>query len=134
MAIEVNLKPHEVFAPHLCLVSVFGGRNNTYHPIARIKVRNYRLGSWKMLLNSSVTRRSRPRTKVIDEVIQVTDKNANAAARRLAREKGLFVGSSSGAYAWCAFQAAKKLGNGKVLVTLLPDSADRYFSTDLFKE
>ena len=72
--------------------------------------------------------------KVIDEVIQVTDKNAIATAQRLAREKGLFVGNSSGAYVWCAFQAAKKLGNGKVIVTLLPDSADRYYSTDLFKE
>jgi cysteine synthase A len=72
--------------------------------------------------------------KVIDEVIQVTDKNAIATARRLAREKGLFVGNSSGAYVWCALRAAKKLGNGKVIVTLLPDSADRYYSTDLFKE
>ena len=72
--------------------------------------------------------------KIIDEVIQVTDKNAIATAQKLAREKGLFVGNSSGAYVWCALKAAKKLGKGKVVVTLLPDSADRYYSTDLFKE
>ncbi len=72
--------------------------------------------------------------KVIDEVIQVTDKNALSTAQMLARTKGLFVGNSSGAYVWCARQAAKKLGKGKVVVTLLPDSADRYYSTDLFKE
>jgi cysteine synthase A len=72
--------------------------------------------------------------KIIDEVIQVTDKNAIAMAQMLARKKGLFVGNSSGAYIWCALQAAKKLGKGKVVVTLLPDSADRYYSTDLFKE
>ncbi|MGD0802634.1 MAG: cysteine synthase A [Candidatus Bathyarchaeia archaeon] len=72
--------------------------------------------------------------KIIDEVIQVTDRNAIATAQMLARKKGLFVGNSSGAYVWCALQAAKKLGKGKVVVTLLPDSADRYYSTDLFKE
>jgi cysteine synthase A len=72
--------------------------------------------------------------KIIDEVIQVTDKNAIATAQKLAREKGLFVGNSSGAYVWCALKAAKKLGKRKVVVTLLPDSADRYYSTDLFKE
>jgi cysteine synthase A len=72
--------------------------------------------------------------KVIDEVIQVTDKNAISTAQMLARKKGLFVGNSSGAYVWCALQAANKLGKGKIIVTLLPDSADRYYSTDLFKE
>ncbi len=72
--------------------------------------------------------------KVIDEVIQVTDRNAIETAKMLARKKGLFVGNSSGAYVWCALKAADKLGNGKVIVTLLPDNADRYYSTDLFKE
>ncbi len=72
--------------------------------------------------------------KAIDEVIQVTDANAIATAQMLARTRGLFVGNSSGAYVWCARQAAKKLGRGKAVVTLLPDSADRYYSTDLFKE
>ena len=72
--------------------------------------------------------------KVIDEVIQVTDKNAIATAQRLAREKGLFVGNSSGAYIWCALQTAEKLGKGKAVVTILPDNANRYYSTDLFKE
>jgi cysteine synthase A len=72
--------------------------------------------------------------KAIDEVIQVCDKDAIATAKMLAKRKGLFVGTSSGAYIWCALQVAKKLGKGKIIVTLLPDSADRYYSTDLFKE
>jgi cysteine synthase A len=72
--------------------------------------------------------------KAIDEVIQVCDEDAIATAKMLARKKGLFVGTSSGAYVWAALQVAKKLGKGKIIVTLLPDSADRYYSTDLFKE
>jgi len=72
--------------------------------------------------------------KQIDEVIQVTDKDAIATAQMLARRRGLFVGISSGAYVWCALQVAKKLGRDKIIVTLLPDSANRYYSTELFKE
>ncbi len=72
--------------------------------------------------------------KAIDEVIQVSDDDAIATAKRLAREKGLFVGTSSGAYIWASIRVAKRLGKGKTIVTLLPDSADRYYSTDLFRE
>jgi cysteine synthase A len=72
--------------------------------------------------------------KIIDEIIQVPDEDAIKTAQMLAREKGLFVGVSSGAYIYSALKVAEKLGKGKVIVTLLPDSADRYYSTDLFKE
>jgi cysteine synthase A len=68
---------------------------------------------------------------VIDEVVPVCDEDAIAMARMLAREKGLFVGVSSGAFMYTAIKVAKELGKGKVVVTLLPDSADRYYSTDL---
>jgi cysteine synthase A len=68
--------------------------------------------------------------EAIDEVVQVSDDDAVATAKRLAREKGLFDGTSSEAYAWASIRVAKRLGKGKTIVTLLPDSADRYYSTD----
>ena len=70
----------------------------------------------------------------VDDWILVTDEEAIGMARRLSRERGLFVGISSGANVVAARKVAEKLGKGKVVVTVLPDSADRYYSTDLFKE
>jgi cysteine synthase A len=70
---------------------------------------------------------------VIDEVVPVCDEDAIAMARKLAREKGLFVGISSGAFIYTAIKVAKELGKERVVVTLLLDSADRYYSTDLCK-
>jgi len=70
----------------------------------------------------------------IDEWVQVYDEDAIKMARRLAREKALFVGISSGANVYASLEVAKKLGKGKVVVTVLPDSADRYYSTDLFEQ
>lgn len=69
---------------------------------------------------------------VVDEVIQVTNEDAAATARRLAREEGLFVGISSGAACSAALEVAKRLGDGKDLVVVLPDTGERYLSTDLF--
>jgi len=67
--------------------------------------------------------------KLIDEVIEVTDKDAIETTRQLGRELGLLVGISSGANVWAARQVAKKLkGN---IGTVLPDRAERYFSTAL---
>mgnify|MGYP005849354631 CR=1 FL=1 len=69
---------------------------------------------------------------VVDEVIPVTNEDAAETARRLAREEGLLVGISSGAAAWAALQVARRLGEGKVVVTVLPDTGERYLSTGLF--
>ena len=69
---------------------------------------------------------------VIDEVVKVSNEDAGATARRLTREEGLFVGISSGAAAFAALEVAKRLGEGKDLVVLLPDTGERYLSTDLF--
>ncbi|UNC91787.1 cysteine synthase A [Candidatus Contubernalis alkaliaceticus] len=70
--------------------------------------------------------------EIIDEIALISDKNALDTARALAREEGLLVGISSGANTWIALQLAKKLGSGKTVVTILPDTGERYLSTILF--
>lgn len=73
-------------------------------------------------------------TEIIDEVIQVKDEDAIEMARRLAREEGLFVGISSGAAMWVTLQVAKREeSRDKMIVTLFPDTAERYISTQLFE-
>lgn len=69
---------------------------------------------------------------IYDSVIKVRDEDAVRTARDLARLEGLLVGVSSGAAAWAALQVAKEQGRGKTLVVVLPDSGERYLSTDLF--
>ncbi len=71
-------------------------------------------------------------TALIDEVIQVQDKDAGAMARLLALQEGILAGISSGAATWAAIQVAQRLGEGKVVVVLLPDGGERYLSTGLF--
>lgn len=71
-------------------------------------------------------------TKLIDDVFVVSDEEAIAVSRRLAREEGLLCGISSGSNVAAALKLARKLGPGKRVVTLLPDTAERYFSTPLF--
>jgi cysteine synthase A len=71
-------------------------------------------------------------TSIISEIMQPTDEDAAEMTRRLAREEGILVGISSGAAAWAAIQIAQRLGQGKVVVTLLPDAGERYLSTELF--
>ena len=67
--------------------------------------------------------------KLIDEVVEVTDEDAIETTRRLGRDYGLLVGISSGANVWAARQLAKRVkGN---ITTILPDRAERYFSTAL---
>lgn len=71
---------------------------------------------------------------VLDEIIPVTDEDAFAAARELARTQGLLAGISSGAALWAALLLAKRPeSRGKTIVTLLPDGGERYLSTSLFE-
>ena len=70
---------------------------------------------------------------ILDEVIPVTDEDAYATAREFATKQALLVGISSGAAFWAAMELAKRPENaGKTIVTLLPDSGERYLSTTLY--
>jgi len=73
-------------------------------------------------------------TEIYDNIYIVTDEEALETSRRLAREEGLMVGISAGTNVAAALKLAKKLGKGKTVVTVLPDTAERYFSTPLFAE
>ncbi len=71
-------------------------------------------------------------TKIYDEVITVGNDQAYDFTRRLAKEEGLLAGISSGAALYAALQVAKKLGKGKNVVVILPDTGERYLSTGVF--
>jgi len=72
---------------------------------------------------------------VYDEVMTVTEENAYAAGRELGRREGVLAGISSGAALWAAEQLAGREENrGKTIVVLLPDTGDRYLSTQMFAE
>ena len=71
---------------------------------------------------------------IYDKIYVVTDEEALSTAKRLAREEGLMCGISGGTNVAAALKLAKKLGKGKTVVTVLPDTAERYFSTPLFEE
>ena len=74
-------------------------------------------------------------TAVYDEIIPVADQDAYAAGRQLGREEGVLAGISAGAAVWAAIQLARRPENkGKTIVTLLPDTGDRYLSTKMFAE
>lgn len=70
-------------------------------------------------------------TSIITDIVTVTDENAIGTARELARVQGLLVGTSSGANVWAAKKIANKYGKDKIIATVLPDRAERYFSTAL---
>lgn len=71
---------------------------------------------------------------IYDEIYIVTDEEALETSKKLARYEGLMCGISSGTNVAAAIKLAKKLGKGKTVVTVLPDTAERYFSTPLFGE
>ena len=74
-------------------------------------------------------------TNIIDETITVSNENALETARNLAKLEGILCGISSGAAVWAALQlAGRKENAGKTIVTVLPDTGERYLSTDLLSD
>lgn len=71
---------------------------------------------------------------VCDGPILVSDDDALIMARRLAREEGILCGVSSGANVWASIYVAREIGQGATVVTVIPDTGERYLSTDLFDE
>lgn len=73
--------------------------------------------------------------EVIDEVIKVSDESAIETARRLAKEEGIIAGISSGAAVYAGIEVAKREENtGKLIVVILPDTGERYLSTELYED
>ena len=73
-------------------------------------------------------------TKIYDEMIDITNEDALATGREIARQEGFLVGISSGAALFAAVELARRPENaGKLIVALLPDNGDRYLSTKLFE-
>ncbi len=70
---------------------------------------------------------------LVDDVIRVTNEDALETSRRLAAREGMLVGISSGAIVWAALQVAAELDEGKIVVTIVPDTGERYLSTALFE-
>jgi len=73
-------------------------------------------------------------TQIYSHICVVTDDEALGCARDLAAKEGLLAGISAGTNVFAALKLAKRLGPGKTVVTVLPDTAERYFSTPLFDE
>ncbi len=69
---------------------------------------------------------------IYDDIAIVSDEEALQTAKDLAKKEGLLCGISSGTNVAAALRLAKKLGKGRTVVTILPDTAERYFSTPLF--
>ena len=69
----------------------------------------------------------------VDEIVPVGDDAALEAARSLSREEGILAGISSGAAMFAALEVAHRAGSGKLIVVILPDTGERYMSTDLFR-
>ena len=72
-------------------------------------------------------------TAVYDEIIQISDEDAIEVFKSMAREEGIFVGPSAGAAIYASIEIAKRLGKGKKVLCIAPDTGERYLSMNLFE-
>lgn len=116
------LKSHypnlQVFAVEPASSPVLSGGDPGYH-----KIQGIGAGFVPQVLN----------IKIYDEVLAISDEEAAAYTRRLAREEGILVGVSSGAACAAALQVARRLGRHKTVLTIFCDAGERYLTTDLFQ-
>jgi cysteine synthase A len=70
----------------------------------------------------------------VDEIMQVTNEDAFKTSESLAKQEGILAGISAGANTWAALQVAKRLGKGKRVVVIIPDTGERYLSTQIYEE
>lgn len=70
---------------------------------------------------------------IVDEIIQISNEKSFEFGNRMSKEEGLFLGISSGAAIAAAYEVAKRLGKGKIVLTISPDGGEKYLSTDMFK-
>jgi cysteine synthase A len=126
------------------------GSGGTFSGVARgLKKRNPRLAAIAVETEGSILQGGPPgphrvegigvhfipktfHPELCDDVIMVSDDDAFAMVKRMAAEEGLLGGSSSGAMVCAALEVARKLGPGKRIATVIPDSAERYLSKDIF--
>ena len=69
---------------------------------------------------------------IIDQILTISDEEAYQTSQRLVKEEGLFVGLSAGASCYAALQIAEKIGSGKTVVVIFPDTGERYFSAERY--
>jgi cysteine synthase A len=72
--------------------------------------------------------------EIVDEIIPIKNEDAFSTAKCLAQTEGILCGISAGANVFAAMQVARNAGTGKLVVVVIPDTGERYISTDLFKE
>ena len=72
-------------------------------------------------------------TEIYDSIIQVSNEDAYATSREVAKSEGILGGVSAGAAIYAALQLAKQLGKGKKVVAIIPDNGERYLSTPLYQ-
>jgi len=72
--------------------------------------------------------------ELVDEIIQVKNEDAFKTSESLAKKEGILAGISAGANTWAALQVAKRLGKGKRVVVIIPDTGERYLSTPLYED
>jgi len=121
---NAEILKHRLPSIHCVAVEPYGARVLSGGPVTGHHIEGLVAGTV-----GAITRRD-----LMDEIISVTDSDAAATARRLAREEGVFGGISAGANVWAALRIAERLGVGRRVVTIAPDSGLKYLQGSLYSQ